>query len=201
MFDPCITRWDANHTNYLEIGYSQDSIGTDVVDEDIRNDVEYFGVEVYTTVGSVADHFGAETFTRKRILVKEVEARRNGDRVYYLRFGEHSAYAFDITRTPACSDWDSCCCGILVVRRARWPETVYVDGYVFKKIQEAFTDRVMAALNGWIYELEATVDGKSTTYSGLISEEDALEIAAAEFPAIKYAPDDFEEETVWRLVA
>ena len=201
MFDPCITRWDAKHTNYLEIGYSQDSIGTDVVDEDIRNDVEYFGVDVYTTVERVADHFGAETFTRRAILLKEVEARCNGDRVYYLRFGEHSSYAFDITRTPARADWDSCCCGILVVRRARWPETVYVDGYVFKKIQEAFTDRVMAALNGWIYELEVTVDGESTTYSGLISEEKALEIAAAEFPAIKYVPDDFEEETVWRLVA
>ena len=88
-----------------------------------------------------------------------------------------------------------------MVRRARWPETVYVDGYVFQKIQEAFRDRVMAALNGWIYELEVTVDDESTIYSGLISEEDALEIAAAEFPAIKYAPDDFEEETVWRLVA
>ena len=201
MFDPCITRWDANHTNYLEIGYSQDSTGADVVDEDIRNDVEYFGVDVYTTVERVAEHFGAETFTRRAILLKEVEARCNGDRVYYLRFGEHSSYAFDITRTPARADWDSCCCGILVVRRARWPETVYVDGYVFKKIQEAFTDRVMAALNGWIYELEVTVDGESTTYSGLISEEKALEIAAAEFPAIKYVPDDFEEETVWRLVA
>ena len=200
MFDPCITRWDANHTNYLEIGYSQDSTGADVVDEDIRNDVEYFGVDVYTTVERVAEHFGAETFTRRAILLKEVEARCNGDRVYYLRFGEHSSYAFDITRTPARADWDSCC-GILVVRRARWPETVYVDGYVFKKIQEAFTDRVMAALNGWIYELEVTVDGESTTYSGLISEEKALEIAAAEFPAIKYVPDDFEEETVWRLVA
>ena len=187
MLDSCITRWDATHTNYLEIGYSQDSTGADVVDEDIRNDVEYFGVDVYTTVERVAEHFGAETFTRRAILLKEVEARCNGDRVYYLRFGEHSAYAFDVTRTPARSDWDSGCCGILVVRRARWPETVYVDGYVFKKIQEAFTDRVMAALNGWIYELVVTVDGESTTYSGLISEEDA--------------PDDFEEETVWRLVA
>ena len=201
MLDSCITRWDATHTNYLEIGYSQDSTGADVVDEDIRNDVEYFGVDVYTTVERVAEHFGAETFTRKRILVKEVEARCNGDRVYYLRFGEHSSYAFDITRTPARADWDSCCCGILVVRRARWPETVYVDGYVFKKIRDAFTDRLMAALNGWIYELEATVDGESTTYSGFVSVEDVLEVAAAEFPAIKYAPDDFEEETVWRLVA
>ena len=201
MLDSCITRWDATHTNYLEIGYSQDSTGADVVDEDIRNDVEYFGVDVYTTVERVAEHFGAETFTRKRILVKEVEARCNGDRVYYLRFGEHSSYAFDITRTPARADWDSCCCGILVVRRARWPETVYVDGYVFKKIRDAFTDRLMAALNGWIYELEATVDGESTTYSGFVSVEEVLEVTAAEFPAIKYAPDDFEEETVWRLVA
>lgn len=201
MFDACITRWDATHTNCLEIGYSQDSSGADVVDEDIRNDVEYFGVDVYTTVERVAEHFGAETFTRRAILLKEVEARCNGDRVYYLRFGEHSSYAFDITRTPARADWDSCCCGILVVRRARWPETVYVDGYVFKKIRDAFTDRLMAALNGWIYELEATVDGESTTYSGFVSVEDVLEVAAAEFPAIKYAPDDFEEETVWRLVA
>ena len=71
MFDACITRWDATHTNYLEIGYSQDSTGADVVDEDIRNDVEYFGVDVYTTVERVADHFGAETFTRKRILVRK----------------------------------------------------------------------------------------------------------------------------------
>ena len=201
MLDSCITRWDATHTNYLEIGYSQDSTGADVVDEDIRNDVEYFGVDVYTTVERVAEHFGAETFTRKRILVKEVEARCNGDRVYYLRFGEHSSYAFDITRTSARADWDSCCCGILVVRRARWPETVYVDGYVFKKIRDAFTDRLMAALNGWIYELGATVDGESTTYSGFVSVEEVLEVAVAEFPAIKYAPDDFEEETVWRLVA
>ena len=201
MLDSCITRWDATHTNYLEIGYSQDSTGADVVDEDIRNDVEYFGVDVYTTVERVAEHFGAETFTRRAILLKEVEARCNGDRVYYLRFGEHSSYAFDITRTPARADWDSCCCGILVVRRARWPETVYVDGYVFKKIRDAFTDRLMAALNGWIYELEATVDGESTTYSGFVSVEQVLEVAAAEFPAIKYAPDDFEEETVWRLVA
>ena len=69
MFDACITRWDATHTNCLEIGYSQDSTGADVVDEDIRNDVEYFGVDVYTTVERLADHFGAETFTRKAILV------------------------------------------------------------------------------------------------------------------------------------
>ena len=169
-----LERWDASHRKCIRVAFQEDDM-----DEVAHNDAEYFGVEVFATEKCVADRFhsNAQTYTPHEISVQEVKALQSGDRVFYLYFGSHGCYAFRITRENSGSDWDGTCCGILVVRRNRWPETIYSNAYV--ENAEPF----------------------SVCFSDFLSEEEALKAAQEEYPEIKYRPDQFEVTQAFRLVA
>lgn len=194
-----LERWDASHRKCIRVAFQEDDM-----DEVAHNDAEYFGVEVFATEKCVADRFhsNAQTYTPHEISVQEVKALQSGDRVFYLYFGSHGCYAFRITRENSGSDWDGTCCGILVVRRNRWPETIYSNAYVFRRMKEVFEDRVCAVLNGWVFESYVeNAEPFSVCFSDFLSEEEALKAAQEEYPEIKYRPDQFEVTQAFRLVA
>lgn len=194
-----LERWDASHRKRIRVVYQEGDM-----DEVAHNDAGYYGVEVFTTLPGVADRFSANAraYTPHEITVKEVKALQSGDRVFYLYFGSHGNYAFRITKENSGRDWDGACCGILVVRRNRWPETIFANSYVYRKVKEVFEDRIMAVLNGWVFEAYVeTGEPISECFSDCLSEEEALKAAQEEYPEIKYRPDQFEVTQTYRLVA
>ena len=196
--EPLCTLWNGEHTASIKVLYQEDNL-----EEVSRLDADYFGVEIFSTLENVASCFSAEpeTYTRHQIVLKEVEARRRGDRVFYLHYGEHSCYAFRVEKSCPKADWDSGCCGILVVRRDRWPEKYWVDSFVYRLIHKAFSEPVEACLNGWVYEAFVSSEDETVGYPGSYSVEDAVKYAQEEYPDIKYREDEFEEETTYRLAA
>ena len=191
MFE-AYTRWNAEHTASITVRYQDDFI-----EEVTRDDAEYYGVTVYTTVWSVANAFSAkaEVCDKYAINKARAEAIKRGDYVFYLWFGNHSAYAFGISEDMPPSDWDSGCCGVLVCDKDKWPFQPKGADSVFKMVKDIFEDRVEAILNGWVYE--AIVDSEEDGCIGFtdcLSPEEALRTAQEEYPEIKYEESDFDVE-------
>lgn len=184
------TRWNAEHTASIRVRYQDDFI-----EEITRDDAEYYGVTVYTTIWSVANAFSAkaEVCDKHAINKARTEAMKRGDYVFYLWFGNHSAYAFGISEDMPPSDWDSGCCGILVCDKDKWPFQSKGTDSVFKMVKDVFADRVEAVLNGWVYE--AIVDSEEEGVMGFtdcLSPIEAVRTAQAQYPEIKYGESDFD---------
>lgn len=184
------TRWNAEHTASITVRYQDNSI-----EEVTRDAAEYYGVTVYTTVWSVANAFSAkaEVCDKHAINKARAEASKRGDYVFYLWFGNHSAYSFGISEAMPPSDWDSGCCGILVCDKDKWPFQPKETDSVFKMVKDIFEDRVEAVMNGWVYE--AIVDSEEDGcigFTDFLSPEEALRTAQEEYPEIKYEDSDFE---------
>lgn len=185
------TRWNKDHSASIIVRY-QDAFAEDVT----RNAADYYGVTVYTTVRGVANVFSAkaEVCDKHAINKARAEAIERGDYVFYLWYGEHGACAFGITEDIPPSDWDSGCCGILVVDRDNWPFQPKGKESVFKMIKDIFEDRVEAILNGWVYEAVVDSDDGGCTFCDYLTPDDALDAAQEEYPEIKYEESDFDEE-------
>ena len=184
------TRWNAEHTASIRVRYQDD-----LIEEVTRDAAEYYGVTVYTTVWSVANAFSAkaEVCDKHAINKALAEASKRGDYVFYLWFGNHSAYSFGISEACPPSDWDSGCCGILVCDKDKWPFQPKGTDSVFKMVKDIFEDRVEAVMNGWIYM--AVVDSEEDGgigFTDFLSPEEALRTAQEEYPEIKYEESDFE---------
>ncbi len=196
---PLITRWNASHDKSIQVFNQED------FDSECLCDLDSFSAEVFTTNRLVASVFSAEeypdTYEEHEIVLKEIEARKRGDRVFYLHFGEHSCFSFRITMSRPKRSWDCGCVGILVVHRDHWPLKYWVNSFVYRKIDEAFSERVSATLNGWFYEAVITTDDGKSCYGGYLSEEEALTDAQRDFPDIQFKESDFVVETSYRLAA
>ena len=184
------TRWNAEHTASITVRYQDDFI-----EEVTRDAAEYYGVTVYTFVWSVANAFSAkaEVCDKHAINKARVEAIARGDYVFYLRFGNHSMYTFEISEDMPPSDWDSGCCGILVCDKDKWPFQPKGTESVFKMVKDVFEDRVESVMNGWIFM--AVVDSEEDGCIGFtdcLSPEEAVRTAQEQYPEIKYEESDFE---------
>ena len=196
MKTPEFVRWDAEHHKSIEVFYQEDEL-----DEIIRLDAEYFGIDVFSSVEDVAKMFSAtgRVWTQHQIDKIEVESRRKGDRVFYLEYGEHSGYGFRLYRHECRHHIFGRCAGILVARRCTWPETSFIESYVFKRLDEAFSERGCAVLNGWVFEAVVKTEEGNCCYRDHLSEEEALADAQRDYPDIKYSNDQF--VTSYRLAA
>ena len=156
---------------------------------------DYYGVTVYTTVPDVAMCFSkdGEAYDKHAINKALAEAIARGDYVFYLWFGNHSAYSFGISEACPPSDWDSGCCGILVCDKDKWPFQPKGTDSVFKMVKDVFEDRVEAVMNGWIYM--AVVDSEEDgciAFPDCLSPEEALRRAQEECPESRCEESDFE---------
>ena len=183
------TRWNAEHTASIRVRYQEDDmtgVASDAAD--------YYGVTVYTTVPDVAMCFSkdGEAYDKHAINKALAEAIARGDYVFYLWFGNHSAYSFGISEACPPSDWDSGCCGILVVDKDKWPFQPKGTDSVFKMIKDIFEDRVEAVMNGWVYEAVVDSEDGCIAFPDCLSPEEAVRTAQEEYPEIKYEDSDFE---------
>lgn len=190
------TRYDAHHAAKIEVLPQQEP------DNQASLDCEYMGIRVLTTLPMLAEAFGVEAVEVEEINRRELEAIRKGDRVFFLEFGRHSACWFRVRRVRPSSDWDSGCAGIMIVNRDAWlsafPGSTFAEGRVFKVLDDAFSERVTADLNGWLYTALVTeADGETMVYGGFLSEEEALKWAMTDHPDIRYAEEDF--DVFWKL--
>lgn len=183
------TRWNKDHSASITVRY-QDNF----IEEVTRDDAEYYGVTVYTTVWSVANAFSAKAEVCDKYAINKAlaEASKRGDYVFYLWFGNHSAYSFGISEAMPPSDWDSGCCGILVCDKYKWPFQPKGTDSVFKRIKDVFEDRVEAVMNGWVYEAVVDSEDGCIGFTDFLSPEEALRTAQEEYPEIKYEDSDFE---------
>ncbi len=193
--EPVSIRWNAMHDSSIKV-FCQDH-----PDEQLRLDAEYFGIEVFSNEEGVARMFSetAKVWTPHQIDVIEATARRNGDRVFYLEYGEHSAFGFRLHRHDRKGFWFGRCVGILVARRCTWPETVFYESYVFRVLDKVFSERGCAVLNGWIFEAVVTTKDETICYRDHLSEAEALADAQRDFPDVKYRDKDFKLATVYQL--
>lgn len=197
-----LTRWDATHTRSIRVGY-QDEIIIDPVKEDTK----YFGLTILTGIESVADVFGVELEKDSSVIDKAVrDAITAGDHVFFIEYGNHSAEWVHILNELPNRTWDSCCAGVLIVHKDAWlsamPRRTFARKYVKKVLDDAFSERVTANLNGWLYQAVVD-DGDGPCYilGNYLSSEEALKDAMTEFPHIKYEKDDFDEEVTFVLKA
>lgn len=197
-----LTRWDATHTRSIRVGY-QDEIIIDPVKEDAK----YFGLTILTGIESVADVFGVELEKDSSVIDKAVrDAITAGDHVFFIEYGNHSAEWVHILNELPNRTWDSCCAGVLIVHKDAWlsamPRRTFARKYVKKVLDDAFSERVTANLNGWLYQAVVD-DGDGPCYilGNYLSSEEALKDAMTEFPDIKYEKDDFDEEVTFVLKA
>lgn len=197
-----LTRWDATHTRSIRVGY-QDEIIIDPVKEDTK----YFGLTILTGIESVADVFGVELEKDSSVIDKAVrDAITAGDHVFFIEYGNHSAEWVHILNELPNRTWDSCCAGVLIVHKHAWlsamPRRTFARKYVKKVLDDAFSERVTANLNGWLYQAVVD-DGDGPCYilGNYLSSEEALKDAMTEFPHIKYEEDDFDEEETFVLKA
>lgn len=197
-----LTRWNATHTRSIRVGY-QDEIIIDPVKEDAK----YFGLTILTGIESVADVFGVELEKDSSVIDKAVrDAITAGDHVFFIEYGNHSAEWVHILNELPNRTWDSCCAGVLIVHKDAWlsamPRRTFARKYVKKVLDDAFSERVTANLNGWLYQAVVD-DGDGPCYilGNYLSSEEALKDAMTEFPDIKYEKDDFDEEVTFVLKA
>mgnify|MGYP004686343501 FL=1 len=196
------TRFNADHTRSITVGYDEHA----EYDDTITNDIAYMGLEVLTGNEQLAHVMGVEPVTDESIVrARHRAALKNGDHVFFLKFGEHSAYAFCVTETYPARDWDSACAGILIAPKQAWqkafPRSSYVKPAVFKEICDSFNERVTAMLNGWIYRYWVEDNGTVIdSCGGFLSQEEALQYASEEYPDITYEEDAFLVTTTYRLI-
>lgn len=197
-----LTRWDASHSKRIEI--TQQTI----TDETAANDARYYRLKIFTDSGLLADIFRVP-FCRDqhRIYREHIAALERGDHVFFLQMGEHSSSWFRLCPEYPGKDWDNWCAGIVIVNREFWhramPRTTFAASYVFRKLSDAFDDRVTAILNGWIYSADVYDENGDIleTYCDALSPEAALLIAQEDFPEIQFSEGDFEAVTRYCLRA
>lgn len=198
------TRWDKTHQKSIHVEYQC------FESEIVRYDRAYFDLTVVTCNPMLAHVFGVETDDRNDSRLRETidNAIRVGDHVFYLEFGEHSAYWAHLCDGRPARDWDSGFAGVIVVHREAWlkamPGKTFARSYVSRVLHKAFGERLTAELNGWVYEAHIDdPDDPDACYSmgDFLDPEEALKAAMLERPDICYKDDDFDEEVTYSLKA
>lgn len=155
--------------------------------------------DVYLADGVLSTLFDVETTKDRRLVNRRIdEARRVGDRVYYVEIYEHSARSVRIKDAyrPLCS-FDSRLAGVIIVRAQAWKEEI---SPVFTS---AFVAREMNRLARWA---EAWLEGEifeAYDDEGILgyypSEEEALEALRKEIKRPFFEEGDFDCTVSYRL--
>ena len=202
MFDSYFsdfTRYSSDRAKKITISYD------DMACETVPLLVENFGFEFLTTSESLARVLGFGTTPDQVIRQKELSAHRNGDRVFYLKLGEHSGWAFDITKEHSRREYDSGCVGVVIVSKEAWEcafkRSTFARTHVLRTIRNIFVDLVEGVLNGTVYRADVwdgddIIDG----IGDCLSCEEALEAMQNVFPDVLYRDDQFIAHTTYELV-
>lgn len=187
-----LTRWDATHTKSIKIDYQQEFF-----DSPIKDDAKYFGLTILTGHERVADVFGAELEKDSSVIDRAVlDAIATGDHVFYIEYGRHSSEWVHILDGLPKRTWDAGCAGVILVHKDAWhdamPRHTFVRKYVARVLEEAFSERVTAYLNGWVYEATIKDEDDCVYLDGYLSPKDALKDAMSLYPEICYKPADFD---------
>lgn len=140
-----------------------------------------------------------------KIFKAHLRALEEGDHVFFLHFGDHSGYSFELCREYPERDWDSWCTGIVIVKREFWhramPRTTFAKAFVFRTLCDAFNERVTNILNGEIYAADVyDEEGRHVVhYADYLSPEAALLAAQDDYPDLKFEESDFDAVTAYRL--
>lgn len=189
------TRWDNTHTKSIKVFYQQEP------SKYLREDRKALGVDVITCNPMVAEMFGVEVDNKEDSILKSsvLDALQKGDHVFYLEFGEHSAYWCHLRNAHPKRSWDSWFVGVVIVRREAWfkamPRSTFARSYVSKVLHESWDEQMNAELNGWFYEANIEDPDSNLNYwmSDFLSPEAALQEAMAEYPEICHEEDDFDD--------
>lgn len=198
-----IVRFDANHARRIEVAY-QDT-PTDSLVEDVRN----FGLQVVTHYEPLARAMGVDPVgfdDEDDILAEHLAAVKQGEEFrFFVEMYEHTGYAFRIQQSLPKWNFDSRCVGSIFISRKSWqavfPNIPFDFDKVYEELVRSFQELVTAVFNGEIYE--ATVFDENgdceVGFTDHLSAEEALAAAQAEFPDIRFAPEDFDSVTTYTL--
>lgn len=123
------------------------------------------------------------------------EARRVGDRVYFIELYKHSGYAVRIKPTydPLCR-FDSSLNGVIIVHAEAWKKhlsPIYTSAFVQREM-DRIAKWAEAYLNGTVYEVNVFEDEVCVYSMGcFLTEEEALNEVQGEFPDLQFTEDDF----------
>lgn len=173
-------------------------------DDTVEETAKAFGLRVLTCNHAVADIFGVDVEADENVLhAVQLEAIKTGEHVFFIEFGSHSSDWFKLRLARPARDFDSGFCGIIVVSHDAWlkamPRKTYAKRFVYQTLCDEFNERVTANLNGWVYEACAETDDGCFCFPGFLEQEEALALAMAEFPDIKYREEDFAAITTYTL--
>lgn len=198
MFDINFIRYNADHRQRIVVDYQ------DHRDDTVEETAKAFGLRVLTCNHAVADIFGVDVEADENVLhAVQLEAIKTGEHVFFIEFGSHSSDWFKLRLARPARDFDSGFCGIIVVSHDAWlkamPRKTYAKRFVYQTLCDEFNERVTANLNGWVYEACAETDDGCFCFPGFLEQEEALALAMAEFPDIKYREEDFAAITTYTL--
>lgn len=198
MFDIKYIRYDATHNQQIIVDYQ------DEPDWLVREDTYQFGLQVLTCNQAIAEILGVDVVSDESVLHNaQLTAISKGEHVFFIEFGSHGSDWFRLTLEKPARDWDSVYCGLIIVPLQAWkkanPRSTYAKRFVYRTLCETFNERVTANLNGWIYEVIINTNDETISWPGYLDPEVALAEAMAEFPEIKYRPEDFEAQTTYTL--
>lgn len=167
-------------------------IGTD---ELVMEDRKTLGLKVFTPNPYLGGIFGVNLEDDYEVVQKAMlEAIRVGDHVFYIEYGDHSAKWFRIRQNRPKRDWDSGCAGVIIANHDGWhrtfPQETFAKTHVFKRFSSLFDEYVTAILNGWLWEAEVLDEEEEAFYGPFLSQEEAMEAMAKEYPG---AEIDLEE--------
>lgn len=189
------TRWDKTHTKSIKVFYQQEP------SEYLREDRKALGVDVITCNPMVAEMFGVVVDDKEDSILKLsiLDALQRGDHVFYIEFGEHSAYWCHLHDSIPKRSWDSGFCGVVIVRRDAWfkamPRSTFARSYVSKVLHLSWDEQMTAYLNGWFYEANIQDPDNDLDYwmGDFLSPEEAIKVAQMDHPEVVYSITDFEE--------
>ena len=186
------TYYNADRTKSAEIDYCE-SYDSDYGFDDCLQS----SCEVFLATGHLAGFFGTkgseESFARVNRAIDE--ARRVGDRVYFIELYKHSGYAVRIKPTydPLCR-FDSSLNGVIIVHAEAWKKhlsPIYTSAFVQREM-DRIAKWAEAYLNGTVYEVNVFEDEVCVYSMGcFLTEEEALNEVQGEFPDLQFTEDDF----------
>lgn len=189
------TFYNADRTLTATIDFAEDVDVNSIFDDALAS-----CCEVYLGTDFLSGVFGIESETDFNLVNRRIdEARRVGDRVFFIEIYSHGGYSIRITPyyRPLCK-FDSGLNGVIIVQAGKWKKhisPIFTSAYVQREM-DRLAEWITAYVNGSLFEFHSDV-----IYGPFLSEEEAEEVLHEEYPELIFTDEDFNCECIYTLKA